>query len=261
MRPLSVSFAAILLSVSVATGATVTVNIENFVFSQSEVTIAPGDTVHWVWLSGPHSTTSDTLIWDSNNQSPPFVFDFTFNTLGDFQYYCRVHGAPGGIGMMGIVHVVAPTPTPTLTSTPTVTPTPTITPTLTPSPVPTPRFFHSLVPCRLADTRDPAGPFGGPALAAGSERLFTAPGRCGIPIGAAALSLNVTVTQPTADGHLRLYPGGTPLPSVSTINYRAGQTRANNATVPLGAGGSVAVFCTQAGGSTQLVLDVNGYYE
>ena len=267
MRLLGLSFTAILLAVSAATGATVTVNIENFMFSPSDVTIASGDTVHWVWVSGLHSTTSDTTIWDSNNQSLPFVFDVTFNTPGDFRYYCRVHGAPGGIGMTGMVHVIGVTPTPTrtptptATSTPTVTGTPTVTRTPTPSPVPTPRSFHSLAPCRLADTRDPAGPYGGPALAAGAERLFTVPGRCGVPVGAAAVSLNMTVTQPTDDGHLRLYPGGTIIPLVSSINYRAGQTRANNATLPLGVGGSVAVFCAQGAGSVQLILDVNGYYQ
>jgi hypothetical protein len=71
----------------------------------------------------------------------------------------------------------------------------------------------------------------------------------------------VTVTEPTAAGHISLYPGGTPLPLASALNYRAGQTRANNAIAPLGVGGTVAVFCGQSAGTTHFVIDVNGYFE
>ena len=54
-------------------------------------------------------------------------------------------------------------------------------------------------------------------------------------VEAAAVSINVTITQPTASGDLRVHPGESAIPLVSTINYRPGQTRANNAIVPLGA--------------------------
>ena len=121
--------------------------------------------------------------------------------------------------------------------------------------------FHTLTPCRVADTRDPDGPWGGPALAAGAERLFTIAGRCAVPATARSVSLNVTVTQPTAAGHLTLYPGGTPPPIVSALNYGAGQTRGNNAIVALGADGSLAVTCGQSSGTTHMILDVNGYFE
>jgi hypothetical protein len=111
------------------------------------------------------------------------------------------------------------------------------------------------------DTRDPAGPWGGPALSAVSERTFTFADRCLVPSSARSVSLNVTVTEPTARGHLSLYPGGTPLPLVSALNYATGQTRANNAIVPLGAGGILAVFCEQLSGTVHLIIDVNGYFE
>jgi hypothetical protein len=124
-----------------------------------------------------------------------------------------------------------------------------------------PAAFYSLTPCRVLDTRDPSGPWGGPALSAGAERIFTMVARCGIPSSARSVSLNVTVTQPTDYGYFSLYPGGTPLPLVSTINYAPGQTRANNAIAPLGGGGTLAVFCGQASGTAQLIIDVNGYFE
>jgi hypothetical protein len=68
------------------------------------------------------------------------------------------------------------------------------------------------------------------------------------------------VTGPTDPGHLRVFPGGNPLPAVSTINYSPGQTRANNAIVPLGPGGTLDVYCGQAAGTIHFILDINGYF-
>ena len=116
--------------------------------------------------------------------------------------------------------------------------------------------LYTVPPCRVLDTRLPTD---GPALAAGTERVFPVAGLCGIPATARAVSLNVTVAAPTDRGHLRLYPGDTPTPTASTINYLTGQNRANNAIVPLGADGTLAVFCGQSAGTTHVVVDVNGY--
>jgi Tol biopolymer transport system component len=116
--------------------------------------------------------------------------------------------------------------------------------------------FHTLTPCRAVDTRSET-----PALAAGETRVFTLAGRCAVPATARALSLNVTATAATANGNLRLYPAGVALPTTSVINYTAGLSRANNATIALSSTGEIAVTCSQASGSVHLVLDVNGYFE
>jgi uncharacterized repeat protein (TIGR01451 family) len=121
--------------------------------------------------------------------------------------------------------------------------------------------FHPVAPCRVVDTRDAAGSRGGPALAAGAARTFPISGTCGVPSTAWAVSLNVAVTQPTAAGNVRLFPGGTPAPLASTLNYRAGITRANNATAALGTAGDLTALASQASGSVHLILDVNGYFE
>ena len=121
--------------------------------------------------------------------------------------------------------------------------------------------FYTLAPCRIADTRDPNGPYGGPTLNAGIARTFTLASRCAIPVTAKAVSLNVTVTSPTSLGHLSLYPGGTSLPLVSTMNFRPGQTRASNAIIQLGAGGTLSTVSGQGSGTVHLLLDVNGYFE
>jgi hypothetical protein len=86
-------------------------------------------------------------------------------------------------------------------------------------------------------------------------------GRCGIPVTAKAVSINVTVTLPTAAGGLRVYPGGVALPLASTISYGTGQTRANNAALGLGPAGDLLVHSDQASGTAHLIVDVNGYFQ
>jgi hypothetical protein len=51
------------------------------------------------------------------------------------------------------------------------------------------------------------------------------------------------------------------MPTVSTLNHAAGQTRGNNAIVSLGANGDVTVRLTQGSGTAHFILDVNGYLE
>jgi hypothetical protein len=120
--------------------------------------------------------------------------------------------------------------------------------------------FYTATPCRLLDSRA-AGPWGGTPLAAQQERSLTVVGRCGIPATALAVSINVTAVAATTNGHLRVYPAGTPRPTSSTLNFVAGKTRANNAVAPLGAGGALTIFSAQAAGAVHVVVDVNGWFE
>jgi hypothetical protein len=124
-----------------------------------------------------------------------------------------------------------------------------------------PAAFYSVTPCRLIDTRDATGSYGGPALNANADRSFFIGGRCGVPPAAKAVAVNLTVTQPQALGDLRVYPGGGTLPNTSTMNYRAGQTRANNAVVNLGPQSDLVVRCVQGNGTVHFILDVTGYFE
>jgi hypothetical protein len=122
--------------------------------------------------------------------------------------------------------------------------------------------FYTLPPCRLVDTRSSPSQTGGPALAPGTPRSFTVAGLCGIPGDARALAVNVTVTQAHAAGHLTLFPANTaPVPPTSTINYAPGQTRANQAIVPLSPDGT-GTLAVQVGsaGIVHLILDVAGYF-
>jgi uncharacterized repeat protein (TIGR01451 family) len=119
-----------------------------------------------------------------------------------------------------------------------------------------PADFFTLAPCRLADTRTTHFPL----LRVNENRIITINGACGIPSTAKALSVNVAVAQPTAAGNLRIHPAGTAPPLASTVNFRAGQTRSNNAVVALNPSGQLAVFA-DLGGQVDMILDVNGYFE
>jgi hypothetical protein len=126
---------------------------------------------------------------------------------------------------------------------------------------PSPGGYYTLAPCRALDTRTPAGSYGAPALAAGESRVFSLVGTCGIPASARAVSVNLTVTQPTMAGVLRVYPADVPMPLVFSLVYAAGQTRSNAFVAGLSPSGALAIRCTQAFGTAHVTLDVTGYFE
>lgn len=122
--------------------------------------------------------------------------------------------------------------------------------------------FFTLPPCRAVDTRVPGS---GPPLASNVPRAFPMTGVCGVPATARSVSVNVTITGPTGGGFLTFYPANQPVPSTSTINFTAGQTRANDAVVTLAidGAGTFAVYPYVSGlnGIVDLIVDVNGYFE
>ncbi len=131
----------------------------------------------------------------------------------------------------------------------------------TPSCAPVPLAFYTLPPCRVVDTRRANGILGGPSVGAQTTRDFPVRGTCGIPATAKATALNVTVAGTLGSGDLRLYPSGIAPPKTSAINWSSGQTRANNAVVFFGTGGNITVRCDMLSGSTQVILDVFGYFQ
>jgi hypothetical protein len=127
---------------------------------------------------------------------------------------------------------------------------------------PPPASFYSVTPCRLLDTRLPSGAGGGPSLQPGGTRTIVVANACGVPLGATAVALNVAVTQSGASGNLTLY-SNLPVPPTSTINFGTGQTRANNAIVPLAGGQQLSIYCSMppGGGATDVIIDVTGYFQ
>ncbi len=118
--------------------------------------------------------------------------------------------------------------------------------------------FVPVSPCRVADTRLQNGPLGGPPLAPGSTRSFPIPsGGCGIPTTATAYSVNLTVVPHGVLNYLTAWPTGEDQPLVSTLNSLDGRIKANAAIIPSGAAGAISMF---ASGTTDAVVDINGYF-
>jgi hypothetical protein len=118
--------------------------------------------------------------------------------------------------------------------------------------------FYPVTPCRVADTRNPTGSFGGPSLAGGVPRTFPVPSSsCGIPASAQAYALNMTVVPTGMLGYLAAWPAGSSQPVVSTLNALTGEVTSNAAIVPAGVSGAIATYATN---TTDLIIDINGYF-
>jgi hypothetical protein len=126
------------------------------------------------------------------------------------------------------------------------------------SQTPTGLTFVPVTPCRVADTRNPAGAFGGPSLVGNATREFDIPNSaCNIPATAQAYSVNATVVPHGFLGFLTAFPCGQTLPLASTLNATDGRVKAAAAIVPAGTNGGLCFFSTN---DTDLVLDINGYF-
>jgi hypothetical protein len=119
--------------------------------------------------------------------------------------------------------------------------------------------FHTLQPCRVVDTRNPNGPYGGPAIPPSSLRTFTLMGQCGIPQEAVAVSTNLTIVAPSEGGDLRAFPGSSPV-QTSVLNFNAGVVKANNAMLLL-RGGQCSIRSDLGHSTANVVIDVNGYFK
>src|SRR5437588_8247447 len=120
-------------------------------------------------------------------------------------------------------------------------------------------IFIAITPCRVLDTRNANGSFGGPSFSSGETRSYTIPaGPCpGIPV-AAAYSLNFAIVSYSANMYLTAYPAGTSRPVIATINAGSGPAVGNAAIVPASASGAISVY---AAGATHIIIDINGYFE
>ena len=121
--------------------------------------------------------------------------------------------------------------------------------------------YTALGPTRLLDTRTGLG-LGGKFSAGTARRLVIAGAvGSGVPAGATAVTVNLTVTNQSAAGYLALTRTPTTAPSTSTLNFPLGDNRANGATVPLAPDGSLSiVYVAPPGATTDVILDLTGYF-
>lgn len=105
----AVAAAALVLLAGSAPAAEVfvTVSTTTNTYSPAVVFIQPGDTVTWQYAGGPvpHNVQADDGSYSNPLSSSPWTFSHTFPTAMTSRYFCIAHGAPGGVGMSGIVVV------------------------------------------------------------------------------------------------------------------------------------------------------------
>jgi uncharacterized repeat protein (TIGR03803 family) len=111
--------------------------------------------------------------------------------------------------------------------------------------------FYTLAPCRVLDTRSGGGqPF------SGEKTISVQTSPCGPPATSAAYVFNATALPNGPLYFLTLWPDGSPQPTVSTLNAKDGAITSNMAIVPNTDGKTDA----WAQGTTQLILDISGYF-
>jgi plastocyanin len=81
-------------------------------FSPPEVTVTQGEHVTFQNTGGQHNVHFDdgSVDFPASATTSAWKTTITLDQVGDFRFYCEQHGGPGGSGMSGIVHVVAPPP-------------------------------------------------------------------------------------------------------------------------------------------------------
>src|SRR5215471_5157078 len=126
--------------------------------------------------------------------------------------------------------------------------------------------YTPVVPCRILDTRNTSGP-----LLAGVTRTFIGynatsfvvqggvASNCGVPNGAAALSLNIAAVQPVDAGFIRLWPDNAPMPFASVLNYASGAFATATGTIVPVNGGNNNQFDAWSPAQVDFVADVVGY--
>ncbi len=122
--------------------------------------------------------------------------------------------------------------------------------------------FH-LLPTqqRIYDSRAGNAPATGPKTpltGAGSPRIIDASGF--VPLGSTAVMVNLTVVNTSGGGFVALHSSDAPWPGTSSVNWTAaGTVIANGTVVKLSTSLRFAATCA-AGASTDLIIDVIGYY-
>ncbi len=100
------------LAVNSGTNIIHTVEVRDFDYFPAEIVVGAGETIRFVWTGEiPHTVTSDAVsgpeVWNSGLLGEGATFDLIINTPGVHPYFCLPHGGPGGIGMSGVITVIA----------------------------------------------------------------------------------------------------------------------------------------------------------
>jgi N-acetyl-anhydromuramyl-L-alanine amidase AmpD len=118
--------------------------------------------------------------------------------------------------------------------------------------------FTSAGPVRAMDTRYGTGGVAKARVAAAGTVKLKVAGVNGLPsTGLTAVVMNVTAVNPSTAGVVTVYPDGITRPTVSNLNFTAGQTIPNLVVVPVKNG--VVDFYNYVG-TVDLIADITGYF-
>lgn len=114
-------------------------------------------------------------------------------------------------------------------------------------------FYNTRSPQRLLDTRSGRGaiPAGGTITVDTSAALGSS--------NAKAVTVNLTVVNPTASTYLTAYPTGTTRPNASSINVARNTVTANQVTVAVGPDRDIRLYNNS--GSAHVIVDLVGDYD
>jgi spore germination protein YaaH len=185
---------------------------------------------------GPQGTGPQTYSWNGTSDGSTKLPDGQYmlqlaGTVGARTYYAPSAGPFDGAAWLAFGAVIDTTPSGT---------------------------YFPLTPIRVLDTRVGTGLAS--AFSAGATRKLVVAGRNGVPVGAIAVTGNVTVTQASTKGFLRL--GSTTATDCSTVNFGVKDDRANGITMGLANDGSLSMLYKSAtgSGSVGVILDLTGYF-
>jgi hypothetical protein len=137
---------------------------------------------------------------------------------------------------------------------------------------PTSGSFHAIDPQRVYDSRQPGYPAAlQGVMAPNSDRVISvADGRDAggtvtladaVPDGATAVQINVTAANMTGPNFLSVTAGDVTTTEASLLNWSADDIQiANSITVPVDAEREIRIYNGNQAGSTDVIVDVFGYY-
>jgi hypothetical protein len=129
--------------------------------------------------------------------------------------------------------------------------------------------FHPISPIRAYDSRNAAYPNPG-VLAPNASRVISikdghdAAGAVNaldaVPVGATAITYNITIGAPTGPNFVAVTPGDAASFLASAVNFNGTADIANAATVAIDVNREIKVWGGDQAGSAHIIIDVTGYY-
>jgi len=87
------------------------VEVSDFVFTPDNLTeVMVGDTIHWVWIEGNHTTTSSDIpagaaAWDELITSSNTEYSYVPTVPGTYDYVCTPHASFGMVGSFTVMNI------------------------------------------------------------------------------------------------------------------------------------------------------------